>query len=199
MELFLPLIEIDIMAETTKEVLQELQEALDKNIGHTHGEFSKLRAGKANPRVLDGVMVDYYGNPTPLKQVANVSAPDARTLMIQPWEKSVLGDIETAIINSNLGYNPNSDGEMIRINIPMLTEERRKELVKKVKAEAENSKIGIRNLRKEANENIKELKNDGLSEDEAKSTEEQIQKVIDQYISKVDDITTDKEKEIMTV
>lgn len=199
MELFLPLIEIDIMAETTKEVLQELQEALDKNIDHTHGEFSKLRAGKANPRVLDGVMVDYYGNPTPLKQVANVSAPDARTLMIQPWEKSVLGDIETAIINSNLGYNPNSDGEMIRINIPMLTEERRKELVKKVKAEAENSKIGIRNLRKEANENIKELKNDGLSEDEAKSTEEQIQKVIDQYISKVDDITADKEKEIMTV
>lgn len=199
MELFLPPIKKDIMAETTKEVLQELQEALDKNINHTHMEFAKLRAGKANPRVLDGIMVEYYGNPTPLNQVANVSAPDARTLMIQPWEKSVLGDIETAIINSNLGFNPNSDGDTVRINIPILTEERRKELVKKVKAEAENSKIGIRNLRKDANENIKQLKNDGLSEDEAKFTEDQVQKVIDLYISKVDDITADKEKEVMTV
>lgn len=187
------------MAETTKEVFQELESALEKNIGHTHGEFAKLRAGKASPRVLDGVMVEYYGAPTPLSQVANVSAPDARTLMIQPWEKSILGDIETAIINSNLGFNPNSDGEMVRINIPMLTEERRKDLVKKVRAEAENSKIGIRNLRKDANEEIKNLKSDGLSEDEAKTAEEQVQKMIDSYITKVDEITVDKEKEIMTV
>lgn len=187
------------MAETTTEVFEELEGALKKNIDHTHNEFAKLRAGKANPKSLDGVMVEYYGNPTPLNQVANVSAPDARTLVIQPWEKSLLADIETAIINSNLGYNPNNDGDFVRINIPMLTEERRKELVKRVKAEAENSKIGIRNLRKDANEQIKKLKSEGLSEDEAKIAEDQVQKLIDNYIAKVDQITLEKEKEIMTV
>jgi len=187
------------MADTLSEVYDFLEDALKKNIDHTYGEFSKLRAGKANPRILDMVMVDYYGNPTPMNQVASVSAPDARTLMIQPWEKSMVGPIETAIINSNLGFNPSSDGDSVRINIPMLTEERRKDLVKQVKAEAENSKIGIRNLRKDANENIKKLKNDGLSEDEAKGGEDKVQKMIDSFIVKVDEITADKEKEIMTV
>lgn len=187
------------MATTLAEIFSELEGALKKNIDHTHDEFSKIRAGKANPRTLDSVMVDYYGNPTPLPQVANVSAPDARTLMIQPWEKSMVAAIETAIINSNLGFNPNSDGDSVRINIPMLTEERRKELAKRVKAEAENSKIGMRNLRKDANENIKALKSDGLSEDEAKDGEAGVQKLIDTYTTKIDDITADKEKEIMTV
>ena len=187
------------MTETLSEIYSELEDALKKNIDHTYVEFSKLRAGKANPRALDSIMVDYYGNSTPLNQVANVSAPDARTLMIQPWEKSMLAPIETAIINSNLGYNPNGDGDSIRINIPMLTEERRKDLVKQVKVEAENSKIGIRNLRKEANEDIKKLKSDGLSEDEAKDGEDKVQKIIDGFIVKVDEITVDKEKEIMTV
>jgi ribosome recycling factor len=187
------------MASTLSEIFSELEDALKKNIDHTHEEFSKLRAGKANPRTLDNVMVDYYGNPTPLPQVANVSAPDARTLMIQPWEKSMVAAIETAIINANLGFNPNSDGDSVRINIPMLTEERRKDLAKRVKSEAENSKIGIRNLRKDANENIKTLKSDGLSEDMAKDGEITVQKLIDKYTSRVDEITADKEKEIMTV
>jgi ribosome recycling factor len=187
------------MADTLTDVFDLLEDSLKKNIDHTYAEFSKLRAGKANPRILDMVMVDYYGNPTPMSQVANVSAPDPRTLMIQPWEKSMVAAIETAIINSNLGFNPNSDGDSVRINIPILTEERRKDLVKQVRTEAENSKIGIRNLRKEANESIKKLKTDGLSEDEAKDGEDQVQKLIDTYITKVDGITSEKEKEIMTV
>lgn len=187
------------MAESIAEICSELEDSLKKNIDHTYAEFSKLRAGKANPRILDGVLVDYYGSPTPLSQVANVSAPDPRTLMIQPWEKSMLEPIEHAIMVANLGFNPNSDGETVRINIPILTEERRKELVKKVKAEAENSKIGIRNLRKDANEEIKQLKNDGMSEDEAKTGEASVQKIIDSFIVRVDEITAEKEKEIMTV
>ncbi len=187
------------MASTLSEIYSTLESSLSKNIEHTHVEFSKLRAGKANTNVFDGVMVDYYGAPTPLPQVANVSAPDVRSLVIQPWEKSMIQAIETAIINANLGFNPSSDGDSVRINIPPLTEERRKELVKKVKAEAENSKIGIRNLRKDAMESIKRLKSDGLSEDEAKVGEGKVQKLIDQFIQKVDDITADKEKEILTV
>lgn len=187
------------MAESVSEICSELEESLKKNIDHTHSEFSKLRAGKANPRILDSIMVDYYGNMTPLNQVANVSAPDARTLMIQPWEKSMIEPIEHAIMIANLGFNPSSDSDTVRINIPVLTEERRKDLVKQVKSEAENSKVGMRTLRKESNEEIKRLKGDGLSEDEAKTGEASVQKLIDTYIARVDEITADKEKEIMTI
>jgi ribosome recycling factor len=149
--------------------------------------------------MLDGVMVEYYGAPTPLNQVANVGTPDARTLAIQPWDKSLIRPIETAIINSNLGFAPQNDGEMIRINVPALTEERRKDLVKMAKAEAENSKVGIRNIRKDYMEKVKSMQKDGLSEDEARATEEENQKIIDSFVKKTEDVLSAKEKEIMTV
>ncbi len=183
----------------TSEVIQELKDLLEKNLQHTHVQFNKIRAGKATPNMLDGVVVPYYDVPTPLSQMANINTPDARTITIQAWDKSALRDIETAIVNSNLGFAPQNDGEFIRINVPPLTEERRREFVKKSKAEAENSKIGIRNLRKEANEQIRALVKDGLSEDEAKTAEAEVQIQIDLYIKKTDEVTVKKEAEIMTV
>lgn len=183
----------------SKSVINELKSQLEKNLAHTGNEFNRIRAGKASPAMLESVLVDYYGAQTPLNQVANVSTPDARTISIQPWEKTLIRPIETAIINSNLGFAPQNDGEMIRISVPPLTEERRKELVKQAKNEAENSKIGIRNLRKEANEKIKKLQKDGMSEDEAKSSEEDIQRIVDGYIKKTDELLQSKEKEILTV
>jgi ribosome recycling factor len=176
-----------------------LEEGLEKCIEHTVIEFTKIRAGKATTNMLDGVMVEYYGNPTPLHQVANVNTPDARTLAIKPWEKNLIPDIETAIINANLGFAPQNDGESIRINIPALTEERRKELVKSVKSEAENSKVSIRSLRKDANEEIKSAQKDGLSEDNAKDAEYEIQKKVDAGIKRIDELIHKKEEEIMTI
>jgi ribosome recycling factor len=184
---------------TLNEVISKLQEQLEKNLSHTSIEFSRIRAGKASPDMLDGVMVEYYGAATPLSQVANVNTPDARTLSIQPWDKTLIRPIETAIINANLGFAPQNDGEFIRISIPPVTEERRKELVKRAKAEAENSKVGIRNLRKDANERIKKLKADGVSEDECANAEESVQRIVDNYIKKTEDLLSNKEKEIMTV
>lgn len=184
---------------TVKEVLQQLKDHLEKNLSHTHIEFTRIRAGKASPGMLDGVMVEYYGAPTPLNQVANVSTPDARTIAIQPWDKSLIRPVETAIINSNLGFAPQNDGEMIRINVPPLTEDRRRELVKMAKGESENSKVGIRNIRKDYMEKIKSMQKDGLSEDEARAGEEEIQKLIDVYIKKTEEVLAAKEKEIMTV
>ena len=181
------------------EVIDQLTDQLEKNLQHTATEFSRIRAGKASPAMLESVMVEYYGALTPLAQVANVNTPDSRTLAIQPWDKSLIRPIETAIINSNLGFAPQNDGEFIRISIPPVTEERRKELVKRAKSESENSKIGIRNLRKDANERIKKLEKDGLSEDDAKLGEDRVQKVVDSYIKKTDDLLENKEKEIMTV
>ncbi|MBM3399290.1 MAG: ribosome recycling factor [Bacteroidetes bacterium] len=181
------------------EMLTQLKDQLVKNLSHTHQEFSRIRAGKASPNMLDGVMVDYYGTPTPLNQVANIGTPDARTLTIQPWDKSLIRPIEATIINSNMGFAPQNDGEMIRINVPALTEDRRKDLVKMVKAEAENSKVGIRNIRKDFMEKAKSMHKDGLSEDEARGAEEEIQKTIDNYIKKTEDLLSAKEKEIMTV
>ena len=183
----------------TSLVIEELKDLLEKNLQHTHAQFNKIRAGKATPSMLDGVVVPYYDVPTPLNQMANINTPDARTITIQAWDKSALRDIETAIVNSNLGFAPQNDGEFIRINVPPLTEERRKELVKKAKAEAENSKVGARNLRKDANEQIKALVKDGLSEDEAKTAEGEVQTQIDLYIKKTDELTAKKEEEIMTV
>jgi len=184
---------------TVSEVLGNLKDLLEKNLQHTIQEFSRIRAGKASPNMLESVMVEYYGAMTPLNQLANVNTPDSRTLSIQPFDKSLIKPIETAIINSNLGFAPSNDGDFVRISIPPLTEERRKDLVKQAKAESENSKVGIRNIRKEALDKVKKLKTDGLSEDEAKGTEEDIQKVVDTYIRKTDEILTLKEKEILTV
>lgn len=184
---------------TLNEVIEQLNEQLQRNLQHTATEFSRIRAGKASPAMLESVMVEYYGALTPLAQVANVNTPDSRTLAIQPWDKSLIRPIETAIINSNLGFAPQNDGEFIRISIPPVTEDRRKELVKRAKSESENSKIGIRNLRKDANEKIKKLQKDGLSEDDAKVGEDRVQKVVDSYIKKTDDLLENKEKEIMTV
>lgn len=184
---------------TVNEVLDYLKDHLEKNLQHTIVEFGRIRAGKSNPAMLDSVMVEYYGAMTPLNQVANVNTPDSRSLTIQPYDKTLIKPIETAIINSNLGFAPSNDGDLIRINIPPLTEDRRKDLVKMAKSEAENSKIGIRNLRKDAIDRVKKLKSDGLSEDEAKVAEDDVQKMVDGYIKKTEDVLAQKEKEILTV
>lgn len=187
------------MNELIKLQLDEAREAMEKALSFTEMELTKIRAGKAMPSMLDGIMVDYYGNPAPLNQVANISTPDARTLIVQPWEKSFLGPIEKAIIDSNLGLNPQNDGNVIRLVIPPLTEERRKGLVKRVKDEAEKGKISVRNLRKDANDSLRKLKNDGLSEDEIKDGENEIQKLTDAFTDKVDQVADTKEKDILTV
>ncbi|MFN9519090.1 MAG: ribosome recycling factor [Bacteroidota bacterium] len=172
---------------------------MDKAVEHVASEFTKIRAGKAHPSMLDSVKVDYYGNLVPLNQVGNVNTPDAKTISIQPWEKSMLQAIEKGIIVANLGLQPTNDGNIIRISLPPLTEERRKETVKKVKGEAEHAKVAIRNIRKDANEAVKKLQKEGLPEDEAKSAEQQIQKTTDNYIKKIDELTSQKEAELMHV
>lgn len=187
------------MSELIKKQLNEAKALMEKAIDHADSELAKVRAGKAMPNMLDGIMVDYYGNPTPLNQVGNVNTPDARTLVIQPWEKALLNPIEKAIKESNLGLNPQNDGIIIRIVVPPLTEERRRDLVKKVKSEAEAGKVAIRNIRKDANERIKKLKSEGVSEDEIKTGEADVQKLTDGFIVRVDQLSDAKEKDIMTV
>lgn len=182
-----------------KEVINQAKDLMEKAVSHLESELQKIRAGRANPLMLENVYVDYYGTPTPMNQVANVSAPDARTLQIQPWEKSMITPIEKAIAQANLGYNPTNDGQVIRINIPPLTEDRRKDLVKQSKTEAEHARVTIRNIRRDANEGIKKLQKDGLPEDAAKGAEGKIQALTDEYIAKVDKHLEAKEKEIMTV
>jgi ribosome recycling factor len=172
---------------------------MKKAIHHLEVEISKVRAGKATPQIVDGIFVDYYGNATPLNQVANVTVSDARTLSIQPWEKQMLGPIEKAIIASNIGLNPQNDGIFIRLFLPPLTEERRKELVKRVFNEGEQAKISVRSIRRESMELVKKLQKDGLSEDIAKEAETRIQGITDKHIVLVDQHCKDKEKEIMTV
>ncbi len=172
---------------------------MDKAIDHAAQEFSKIRAGKAHPSMLDSVKVDYYGNLVPLNQVGNVNTPDAKTITVQPWEKSMIQAIEKGIVIANLGLQPTNDGNIIRINMPPLTEERRRETVKKVKVEAENAKIALRTIRKEANEAVKKLQKEGLAEDEAKLAETQVQKSTDASIKKIDEITASKEAELMHV
>lgn len=172
---------------------------MQKAIGHLETELAKIRAGKANPQILDGIMVDYYGAPTPLAQVGNISVMDARTLMIQPWEKNMLQPIERAIINSNIGINPQNDGNYIRLFLPPLTEERRRELVKRCQGEGEHSKVAIRSIRRDAIENIKKLQKNGLSEDAAKDAEADIQELTNRFILVVDKHLAAKEKEIMAV
>ncbi|MGO3717717.1 MAG: ribosome recycling factor [Mesonia hippocampi] len=177
-------------------ILESTEEAMNGAIQHLEKQFSNIRAGKASPSMLGAVMVDYYGSKTPLNQVANISTPDARTLSIQPFEKSLIQEIEKAIMMANLGFNPMNNGESVIINVPPLTEERRKDLVKQAKAEAEDAKIGVRNDRKNANNDLKKLE---ASEDIQKSTEADIQKLTNKFITNIDELLVQKEKEIMTV
>lgn len=179
--------------------LDDCKESMGKAVAHTESELTKIRAGKASPSMLDGITVDYYGSMTALSQVSNINTTDARTIVIQPWEKNILGAIEKAIMESNLGLNPQNDGTIIRLAIPVLTEERRRDLVKKVKEETEKGRIAIRNIRKDANESIKKLKSEGVSEDEVKTGEGEVQKLTDAFIVKVDQLAELKEKDIMTV
>lgn len=178
-------------------VLEMAQENMQKSVTHLEQELVKIRAGRANPNMLDGVRVEYYGSVTPLNQLSNINAPDARTLTIQPWDKSMIPDIEKAIMNANLGLNPQNNGEAVILNIPALTEERRKDLVKRTRAEAEEARISIRNARKEANDEIKKL--DGLSEDEVKDAEDRVQSLTNKHIQKVDEVLEHKEADIMKV
>jgi ribosome recycling factor len=187
------------MSEEVALILDDTQETMQKGIDHLEAELTKIRAGKANPQMLEGIYVDYYGSQTPIGQVANVSVIDARTVGIQPWEKNMLQPIERAIIAANIGINPQNDGVLIRLFLPPLTEERRKELVKRVNGEGEQSKVAIRSIRREAIEQIKKLQKDGLSEDVSKDAEKDIQDLTDKHISLIDKHLVAKEKEIMTV
>ena len=184
------------MNEEIEFILDTAKEQMENAISHLHKELSTIRAGKASPAMLSTVFVDYYGSQTPLGQVANVNTPDPRTLSIQPWEKQMLSVIEKAIMNANLGLNPMNNGDLIIINVPPLTEERRLQLAKQSKSEAEDAKIGIRNARKDANNEIKKV---DVSDDEKKIAEDEIQELTDSYTKKTDEILAVKEKEIMTV
>ena len=180
-------------------ILDDTRERMDKSVQFLIAELKKIRAGKASPSMLDGILVEYYGTPTPLVQVASITSPDSRTLFIKPWEKTIIPDIEKAIINSQLGLSPQNEGENIIINIPALTEERRMILAKQIKSEGEKGKISIRSVRKESNEYIKKLSNEGVSEDSIKEGENEVQKITDQKISRIDEIVKNKEEEIKTI
>lgn len=188
-----------VMSEELQFVIDETEEGMKKGISHTESEFAKIRAGKASASMLDGVSVDYYGTMTPISQASNISTPDPRTITVQPFDKSMLPTIEKAITDSNLGLNPQNDGDFIRINVPPLTEERRRDLVKRVKTEAENAKVTIRNVRKDGNEAVKSLQKEGLAEDAAKGGESDIQDLTNKYSKKIDELVAIKEKEIMTI
>lgn len=187
------------MSEELSMIHDDTESNMKKAINHLEAELVKIRAGKANPTMLDGIMVDYYGNPTPINQVGNLSVMDARTLSVQPWEKNMLAPIERAIIAANIGINPQNDGNIIRLFLPPLTEERRRELVKRSNVEGEQGKVSIRSIRREAIEQIKKLQKDGLSEDIAKDAEQDIQDMTDRYIILIDKHLAAKEKEIMAV
>jgi ribosome recycling factor len=187
------------MTEELELIIDDAQASMKKAIGFLETELVKIRAGKANPNMLDGIMVDYYGSPTPINQVANINVMDARTISIQPWEKKMLQAIERAIIAANIGFNPQNDGQNIRLFLPPLTEERRRELVKRSAAEAEQAKVAIRNIRREAIEEIKRLQKEGLSEDIAKDAEKDVQEVTDRHISLVEKHLAAKEKDVMAI
>ncbi|RFU71318.1 ribosome recycling factor [Peribacillus saganii] len=183
-----------------KQTVANTKERMEKAIQAYTRELASIRAGRANSSLLDRVTVDYYGAPTPINQLAGVSVPEARMLVIQPYDKTILGEIEKAILKSDLGLNPSNDGSVIRIIIPALTEERRKELVKVVKKEAEEAKVAVRNVRRDGNDDLKRLEKNGeITEDDLRGYSDDIQKMTDQYISRIDDITKDKEKEILEV
>lgn len=187
------------MSEDVSLVMDLCEESMKKAVNHLETELVKIRAGRANPNMLDGLVVDYYGAPTPISQVGNISVVDARTLTIQPWEKNMLQPIERSIIAGNIGVTPQNDGTIIRIFLPPLTEERRRELVKRVNAEGEQSKVAIRNIRRDSIEDIKKLQKNGVSEDVCKDAEKDVQAYTDKYIALVDKVLAAKEKEIMSV
>jgi ribosome recycling factor len=187
------------MTEEIEFILDSTKESMVGSIAHLEKEFLNIRAGKASPQMLGSVFVDYYGAQTPLSQIAHVNIPDARTITIQPYEKNMLQTIEKAIMVANIGFNPMNNGDVISINVPALTEERRRDLVKQAKAESEDAKIGIRNARKDANTEIKKLEKEGTSEDICKSAEEDVQKLTDSFIRKIEEHLANKEAEIMKV
>ena len=187
------------MSEELSLIKMDMEDGMNKAITHLETELVKIRAGKANPNMLEGIMAEYYGSPTPISQIANISALDARTISVQPWEKNMLQPIERAIIAANIGINPQNDGTNIRLFLPPLTEERRKELVKRCNGEGEHAKVSIRNIRRDAIEHIKKLQKDGLSEDFAKDAETEVQEQTNHYISLVEKHLAAKEKEIMAV
>src|SRR5688572_21637053 len=177
--------------------LEEAKELMTKTLNHVGHELTKIRAGKANPSMLDGIQIPYYGAVSPLNQVASMTTPDPRTIFIKPWEKGLIQEIEKAIRDANLGLNPQNDGQQVIVNIPMLTEERRKQLVKQVGGECEHGRVSVRNIRKDTNEHLKKIK--GVSEDDVKNAEETVQKFTDEFIGKIDALMKRKEVEIMTV
>lgn len=182
------------------EVHKEIEEKMKKTVKVYRDELKSIRAGRANPALLDRIVVDYYGSPTPLKQIANVSAPEPRSLLIQPWDATAIAEIEKAILKSDLGLNPSNDGKIIRLSIPQLTEERRKDIIKILKKVTENSKVAIRNERRTANDDLKKMEKSGdLTEDDLKKAEEQVQKLTNKYIEEIDKIREKKEEEIMEV
>ncbi|MEA3318033.1 MAG: ribosome recycling factor [Bacteroidota bacterium] len=187
------------MTEEVELILDDAKENMEKAIIHLDKELASIRAGKANVRILDGIMVDYYGNLTPLNQISNLGTPDGKTISIQPWEKKMIAPIEKAIMKANIGLTPVNNGELVRINIPALTEERRKDLVKQVHNEEENAKVSVRSIRKDSKDEIKKLGDDGLSEDEVKTAEEDIQKLTDSFGDKIEKLIAAKEKDIMTI
>ncbi len=187
------------MNEDAQLIIDLAKEKMEKALHFLETDLSRIRAGKANLHILDGIMVEYYGNAVPLTQVSNISTPDPKTIAIQPWDKKMIEPIEKSIMASNLGITPVNNGELIRINIPMLTEERRKELVKQVRHEGEAAKVSIRNARRDANEEIKKMHKDGLPEDDLKKSEIDIQKITDDHSAKIDKVIEAKEKEILTV
>src|SRR5690554_5076366 len=187
------------MSEQIKLLFELTTEKMDDAINHLEREMAKIRAGKANPRMLDGIMVDQYGSMTPLNQVSNINSPDPRTIAIQPWDKKMIPIIEKAIMAANLGMNPENNGEIIRINVPPLTEERRRDLMRIVKKEEEESRISVRNARSDAMEELRKIKKDGKAEDTEKDAAEQVQKLTDQYMKTIDEMFKAKEVDIMTV
>ena len=187
------------MLDELELIKEDASESMQKAIAHLEAELVKIRAGRANPQMLDGITVDYYGSATPLNQVSNISVADARTLTIQPWEKNMLQPIERSIIAANIGINPQNDGALIRLFLPPLTEERRKEFVKRAQHEGEHSRVSVRSIRRDAIEHIKKLQKDGLSEDVAKDAEKDIQALTDKYIAFIEKHLVNKEKEIMAV
>ena len=187
------------MIEKANAVTDVARGKMQGAITYLEEDLKTYRAGKANPAVFNSVMVNYYGTMTPIPQVASVGTPDAKTMLIQPWDRSLLKPVEKAIIDANLGFTPQNNGEMIRINIPAITEERRKELVKKARTAGENAKIGVRNARRDAIDSLKKLQKEGLPEDSEKDFEDEIQKLTDSFIRKIEEILADKEKEILTV
>lgn len=185
--------------EDANTLVKKAGQQMEKAYEFVAGELKKIRAGKASPSMVEGIEVEAYGSTMPLNQVSSITSPDARTIAIKPFDKTMVGDIEKAIQTSDLGINPQNDGEIVRLNVPPLTEERRRDIVKQVKTEVEAGKVSIRNIRKDINDSLKKLQKEGTSEDEVKRSEEQVQKTTDQYNKKLDDLYTSKEKEIMTL